>query len=294
MAQRMPAAEVEVDEGLVRALLADQHPDLAGLPLTPCPPGWDNAIFRLGRELVVRLPRRAVAVRPLENEQRWLPELAPRLPLPIPVPVRTGAPGRGFPWPWSVCAWFEGATAADAPPDPQPAARDLGAFVAALHAPAPGDAPVNELRGGALAGRSAVLEERLALLGDAVDAKAVRARWRAALAAPYDPGLRVWLHGDLHPANLVVRDGRLAAVLDLGDLTGGDPATDLAAAWMLFDADVRPIFREAAGATDDATWRRARGWALSHAIACLASSADNPRMRGVGARTLAHVLADPA
>ena len=293
MALDMPAAEVEIDPSLVRGLLADQHPDLAVLPLEAGVPGWDNAIFRLGRELVVRLPRRAIAVRPLENEQRWLPELAPRLPLPIPVPVRVGVAGRGFPWPWSVCPWFEGETAAETPFDQAAAARDLGAFVAALHAPAPDDAPANEFRGGALAGRSAILEERLALLAGTVDAEAVRARWRAALAAPYDAGRRVWLHGDLHPANLVVRNGRLAAVLDLGDLTGGDPATDLAAAWMFFDPDARRVFRDAAGAPDADTWARARGWALSHGIACLASSADNPRMHAVGARTLANVLADP-
>jgi aminoglycoside phosphotransferase (APT) family kinase protein len=291
MAHRMPAAEVEIDAALVRGLLADQHPDLAALPLEAHAPGWDNAIYRLGRERVVRLPRRALAARLVAHEQRWLPELAPRLPLPIPAPVRVGRPGRGFPWAWSVCPWFEGETAADAPLDPEPAARHLGAFVAALHAPAPDDAPANELRGGPLAGRTAMLEERVALLGDAIDGEAVLAGWRRALDAPR-AGRRVWLHGDLHPANLVVQGGRLAAVLDFGDLTGGDPATDLAVGWMLFDADSRPVFRAAAGGAEEATWARARGWALSHAIACLASSADNPRMHAVGARTLAHVLAD--
>ncbi|MDJ0787542.1 MAG: aminoglycoside phosphotransferase family protein [Myxococcota bacterium] len=289
----MPAAEREISVDLARALLHEQHPDLAERPLRPRESGWDNAIFQIGDDLVMRLPRREVAVAALRNEQRWLPSLAERLPLPIPVPVRVGVPGARYDWPFSICPWFEGESAADGALDARAAARDLGAFLRALHVPAPEEAPKNEVRGGALSGRGPALEERLRLLGDRVDGDAIRARFARAVAVPRDPSLRLWLHGDLHPANLVTRAGRLAAVIDFGDLTAGDPATDLAAAWMLFDRETRPGFREAAGAADDATWARARGWALSHAVAVLASSADNPRMHAVGARTLARVLDDP-
>jgi len=288
-----PAAEHAIDETLVRGLLADQHPDLADLPLREVASGWDNVIYRLGERWSVRLPRRALGARLIEHEQRWLPELAPRLPLPVPVPVRRGRPGRGYPWRWSVCAWLEGDTAADASLDLPQAMRDMAGFVAALHAPAAADAPPNPYRGGALSSRSDLLRQHLAVLGGALDGRAVRERWEHALAAPAHEGPPRWLHGDLHPANLVVRDARLAGVLDFGDLTGGDPATDLAVAWMLLPAGLRRRFRVEVGDVDDATWRRARGWALSHAVACLASSSDDARMRGVGARTLAGVLGDP-
>lgn len=291
-AQNMPAAEHAIDARLVHGLLTDQHPDLAASSLRRVASGWDNEIFRLGDAYAVRLPRRATAASLVLNEQRWLPQLAPELPLPIPAPLRRGVPGRGYPWAWSVCPWFEGETAAEAGPEPLQAARDLGRFVVALHHAAPPDAPQSEVRGGALSGRSEAFDERIARLGNEVDGDAIRALWGEAVAVPRDPALRVWLHGDLHPANLVVREGRIAAVLDFGDLTAGDPATDLAVAWMSFAPDARAVFREAAGSPDDDTWARARGWALSHAIACLATSADNPRMRGVGARTLAHVLGE--
>ena len=288
----MPAAEVLIDPELVRSLLADQHADLVSLELVEVAFGWDNVIFRLGEDLLVRLPRRAVAAELVLNEQRWLPLLAPRLPLPIPVPLRFGVAGRGFPWAWSVCSWFAGETAAEAPLGLERAARELGAFLTALHTSAPADAPANPVRGGALAGRDEALNERVGALGDAVEAEAVHACWAEALAAPVYRGPGVWLHGDLHPANLVVRGERLAAVLDFGDITSGDPATDLAVGWMLFPPEVRAVFRSAAGDPDEASWRRARGWALSHAIACLANSADNPRIHAVGAKTLAWVLAD--
>jgi aminoglycoside phosphotransferase (APT) family kinase protein len=290
---RRPASEHPIDPALVRGLLADQHPDLAHLPLREIASGWDNLIYRLGDAWCVRLPRRALGARLIAHEQRWLPELAARLPLPVPVPVRHGRPGRGYPWRWSVCAWLEGDTAAEASLDLPQAMRDMAGFVAALHAPAAADAPPNPYRGGALSSRSDLLRQHLAVLGDALDGRAVRERWTRALAAPAHSGPPVWLHGDLHPANLVVCDGRLAGVIDFGDLTGGDPATDLAVAWMLLPAELRASFRAELGDVDEATWRRARGWALSHAIACLASSSDDPRMRGVGAKTLAAVLEDP-
>ncbi len=292
-ADDMPGAEVDVTPALVRALLTEQCPDLAALGLEPLAFGWDNVSCRLGGELVVRLPRRAMAAPLVEHEQRWLPTVVDRLPLPIPSPRVAGRPGAGYPWAWSVVPYLPGDPAALAPPqDPRGAAEALGGFVAALHAAPAAGLPANPYRGGPLVDRDLAVRERLERLHDVVDVAAVAERWEAALAAPVHAGAPVFLHGDLHPANLLVADGRLSAVIDFGDLTAGDPATDLAAAWMLFDAADRGVFRSAAGDHDDATWARARGWALNHALACLASSADNPVMHAVGERTLARVLAD--
>ena len=291
----MPAAEVDVDERLVRRLLAEQFPDLAELGLSPLAFGWDNAVLRLGDDLVVRLPRRQMAAALVEHEQRWLPQLADRLPLPVPVPLRSGRPSAavGYPWPWSVCPWLPGSVAAERPPhDLADAARSLGSFVRALHEPAPATAPHNPYRGVPLRSREPVLLEWLARPADVdgLSTAAVQRRWTELAATPAWSGSPVWLHGDLHLANLLVHDGRLSAVIDFGDLTAGDPATDLFVAWQLFPPDVRPVFRAAAGDIDDDTWRRAEGWALLMAIAYLANSADNPLMTAIGHRTLASLL----
>lgn len=344
MPNRMPAADVEVTTELVRRLLADQHPDLAGRPVEFLANGWDNAMFRLGDELVVRLPRRQVAAQNLVNEQRWLPALAPAIHLPIPAPERTGLPAHGYPFRWSVVPYLPGDPAAEAGPrlDLASAAVSLGRFLGELHAPAPPEAPANPVRGVPLADRANAFEANLAQLDDIrgpadradgagkpdpdgqaanaddeadgsdqanrVDRAAVRRAWAAALAAAPYAGPPRWLHGDLHPANILVRDGRISAVIDFGDITAGDPATDLAVAWMLLPTERHPAFRAAyrtagnrpADATDAATaddgpagtalWDRARGWALSLAIVFLAYSADNPQLRAVGRRTLDRVL----
>lgn len=283
----MPAAEVDVTEALVRRLLTEQHPDLAERPLELVAFGWDNVVYRLGDDLVVRLPRRQMGVPLIEHEQRWLPELARHLPLPVPAPVRVGHAADGYPWPWSICPWLPGAIAAEQPPaDQADAASALGAFVAALHRPAPADAPSNPVRGIPLAERAELTERFLHALEGTIDTAAARRRWAEALEVPPWPGPLLWLHGDLHPANLLVADGHLSAVIDFGDMCGGDPATDLAVAWMLFDADHRPAFRAAAGDVDDDTWRRAEGWALAIGAACLSNSADHPVVAAIGRRTL--------
>ncbi len=291
-ASDMPAAELDIDASLVGALLAEQHPDLAHLPLAEIGSGWDNAIFRLGDDFVVRLPRRQLAVPLVLHEQRWLPGLAPDLPLPVPAPVRVGVPSAGFPWPWSVCWWLDGEPALSSPlAAPLVTATELGRFVAALHQPAPPDAPINPYRGVHLVEREAITLDAVERLGGAVDGPRVRALWTELSSAPVWAGPPVWLHGDLHPGNLLVRDGKLTAVIDFGDLTSGDPATDLAVAWMLFLPEVRPVFRDAVGNVDDATWTRARAWALAFGIVLSASSADNPPYAELGARTLAAALA---
>ncbi len=279
---------------LAAALVGHQHPDLAG-PVRLVASGWDNAVFRLGEQLCVRLPRRQLGADLVAHELRWLPELAPRLPLAVPTPVRAGAPALGYPWAWTICRWIPGDTALQRrPADAWAAADALGRFLAGLHRPAPADAPANPYRGVPLADRAGTFDERLGQLPSdlALDVALVRRVWDGALAVEQWAGPPIWLHGDLHPGNLVVGDGRLVGVIDFGDLTAGDPATDLAVAWMLLPPEARPWFREAAGGADDATWARARGWALNLAVALLAHSSDDPPMARLGRRTVDAVLAD--
>lgn len=284
-----PAAEVEIDEALVRALLAAQHPDLAELPLRELANGWDNTMYRLGDELTVRLPRRRQAAELVEHEQRWLPVLAPDLPVPVPAPVRIGRPTPEYPWSWSVLPWFAGRPAATDPALDGPAmARDLGAFLRALHRPSVPEAPINAVRGGPLAGREANVRERLDRLSGHVDADALWQRWEHCRDAPAWAGPPLWLHGDLHGHNLLTSGGRLVAVIDFGDLTAGDPATDLGLAWSVLAPADRETFRRAADSEarpiDEAMWQRAEGWALSVGIAIVANSGDNPAMHAMGLR----------
>jgi aminoglycoside phosphotransferase (APT) family kinase protein len=286
-----PAAEVHIDAALVAALVAEQHPALADQPVTIVGNGWDNTIARLGDEWMVRLPRRAAAAQLIRNEQRWLPLLAPELPLAVPVPWLVGEPSALFPWSWSICRWLPGRSAADAPPhDLTATAHVLAAFVAALHHPAPPDAPINTVRGVALQSRADAVGQRMQSLADVVDAPHVAAVWADLSATASWNGPPLWLHGDLHPANMLTADGVLSAVIDFGDITSGDPATDLAIAWMLFAPAQRQLFRSAAG-IDDATWRRAAGWALNLALAYLTAD-DTTSMPAIGRTTLAAVLAE--
>jgi aminoglycoside phosphotransferase (APT) family kinase protein len=292
----IPAAEVDVSEQLVRRLLEAQHPDLADRGLTLVANGWDNVIFRLGDDLVVRLPRRQLGADLVEHEHRWLPDLATRLPIPIAAPVRTGAPSDDYPWAWSICAWFDGEVAADTRlDDPQTEAQRLGDFVAAFHTPAPPDAPDNQFRGQPMSYLRARLRHSIELLGSAIDAASVAALAAGLLDVDDWGGPPLWLHGDLHTANLIARDGRIVAVLDLGDITSGDPAVDLAVAWMLFDEVGRSTFRSAAGSTvevDDATWQRGQAWALHFALLYLLHSADSERFGRMGRSLLAAVVLD--
>jgi aminoglycoside phosphotransferase (APT) family kinase protein len=286
-----PGAEVHIDAALVRSLLAEQHPDLAALALTHVASGWDNEIFRLGEDRTVRLPRRWASAFLTLHEQRWLPELAVGLPLPVPVPERIGQPSEalGYPWPWTVGPWFPGRPAeVDPPSDLDAAATTLGAFFAALHRPAPADAPENPYRAVPLPDRTERLLAGLDDLGDEVDRAAVLDLWGTLVVAPAWSGPPLWLHGDAHPLNLLVNEGRLSAVIDFGDLTAGDPASDLSVAWMLFPPLQRRSFRRAAGAVDDDTWARARGWAVALGVA-LAGGDD--RVAAIGRRTLAAALA---
>ena len=286
-------ADVAIDAALVSALLHQQHPDLAHLPLDEVGGGWDNRLFRLGDDLLVRLPRRGLSAPLVAHEQGWLPQLAPRLPLPIPVPVRTGRPGCGYPWAWSVVPWLAGETLLrTVPADPSQIARDLAAFLRALHQPAPADAPANPWRGVPLAARTPKLHACLERVGGSVDRIAVLASWQEAVTAAPWRGPAVWIHGDLHPHNLLVAAGRLSAVIDFGDVTSGDPATDLSIGWMV-PPPFRLALREAMGdSVDGATWRRARGWALTLGMAYVAGSKEGDPLIALGRATIEAALGD--
>lgn len=252
-------------QDLVRALLRDQHPDLAALELRDVEGGWDNQMWRLGDELAVRLPRTERAPALLRTEQTWLPVLAPRLPLPVPAPVRIGTPSSRFPHTWTIARWVHGEPADRSPLTRIDAADVLAGFLRALHDRAPAEAPANPARGVPLARLHHGDDDPFAALADHPGIDGARELWQDALAAPDRQGPPLWLHGDLHPANVVVRNGTLAGVVDFGELCAGDPATDLSAAWLLLPAGAASRFFDAYGPVDDATMARARGWALLRA-----------------------------
>jgi len=290
-----PAAEHPIDVALVRALLRDQHPDLAGLEIAALASGWDNAMFRLGETLSVRLPRRAIAAVLLENEQRWLPTLAGRLPLPVPAPLRVGGPGCGYPWRWSVTPWREG-VAADLEPLGPDQGEALAGFLRALHLPAPPGAPFNRNRSVSLRTRSIMTEPQMARVGartDLVNAEIVRI-WREGLEAERDTA-PTWIHGDMHARNVLSLQGRISAVIDWGDMARGDPATDLCSIWMLLpDIDARCAAMAAYGPASALTWRRARGWAVAYgAVLMDAGAVDDPRLEAMGRLTLQRLIEGP-
>ncbi|SDT32031.1 Predicted kinase, aminoglycoside phosphotransferase (APT) family [Friedmanniella luteola] len=281
---------------LVQRLLAQQFPRWAGLPVRPVPAdGWDNRTYRLGDDLLVRLPSAAGYAAAVAKEDRWLRRLAPGLPLRVPEPVATGRPGAGYPWSWSVRRWIPGRPVlGTSPADPVTFARDLAAFLRALRAldPAEGPAPGAHCfhRGGPPAFYDAEVRAALDSLGATVDGDACRAVWASALASSWT-GPPVWFHGDVAVGNLLLDDeGVLSAVLDFGTCGVGDPACDLVVTWTLLRDEARAAFRAGVG-LDDATWARARGWALWKALIVLAGDAtDAAGNRGV----VAEVLADHA
>jgi len=293
MPETRPAAEVPVDVQLVRRLVAGQFPQWAALEVELVESaGWDNSIFRLGPDLVARLPCRRVSARHVQEEHRWLPVLAPRLPLAVPVPVARGAPGQGYPWYWTVFRWLPGRIAALARvADMNRTAIELARFIRALQSIDCAGGSAHEFRGFSLAAHSHNVTAAADLLAGSLDIGPVLRIWRAALAAPAGEGQPVWIHGDLHPANLLVEADELRAVIDFGLLGIGDPACDLMVAWTYLSADSRDIFRAALN-VDDVTWSRGRGWALDFGLRATAYSADNLVLRDIGRVTIAELLAD--
>lgn len=268
----MTHTEIEITAELVRELLRDQHPDLVDHPVKLGARGWDNQLWRLGDDLAVRLPwATSSADALLRKEHAWLPALAPSLPLPVPVPQRLGEPSERFPRPWIVTTWVPG-TPADLAPVKRgaQAADSLAVFLTALHRPAPEGAPAGRGRGGPLADYVEGFAQQLASateMGLVPDPDAIRAVWEDALAAPEWTGPKLWLHADLHPANVLTADGTICGVIDFGDLCAGDPACDLAAAWILLpDGAVDRFYDACRPAPDPASRRRARGWAVLRAL----------------------------
>ncbi|MBV1937088.1 aminoglycoside phosphotransferase family protein [Streptomyces sp. BV286] len=294
---KMHPDELDIDEALVGRLVAEQFPEWAGLPVKQVvSAGTENAMYRLGDDMVVRLPRLPRGAREVDKEQRWLPRLAPHLPLAVPVPLAKGAPGQGYALPWGVFRWLDGDTVHDAPLGGRAALADaavaLGRFVAALRkADAAGGPP--SWRGGPLTDDDEMRAAIRDLSADGtVDGDTVAAVWEDALRLPQWAGDPVWLHGDLLPGNLLAKEGRLSAVIDFGGLGTGDPAADVLAGWAVFTAGTRPLFREAAE-VDDATWARGRGWALHFGlVADHHYRVTNPVLAAVGRRAVAEVLTD--
>jgi aminoglycoside phosphotransferase (APT) family kinase protein len=289
-----------IDAALARRLIDRQFPQWSHLPIAGVElDGWDNRTFRLGAELTVRLPSGDWYAEQVDKEQRWLPVLAPRLPLPIPTPMARGEPDAGYPYSWSVYRWLEGEPAATARVDDLPGfASALAGFLAALRrvdatgGPPPGRH--NFFRGGPLATYDTEALDALDALGDEVPRAAIERAWEDAMATTRDRD-PVWLHGDVAAGNLLVRDGRLAAVLDFGCSGVGDPACDTVIAWTYLSGVSRDRFRAELG-VDRATWARGRGWALWKALITLAGALERGAHDDAAAprRDIEQVLADHA
>jgi aminoglycoside phosphotransferase (APT) family kinase protein len=285
---------VPIDADLAARLIASQFPQWADLPVRPVElDGWDNRTFRLGDDMSVRLPSAQAYAAQVAKEQRWLPVLAPLLPLPVPVPLAAGVPALGYPWPWSVYRWLDGEPAATAHVnDDLELATTLARFLNALYAVDPAGGPTagphNFFRGGPLSTYDRETREAVIELGDRVDGALATEVWRAALDETWS-GPDVWVHGDVGVANLLVRDGRLAAVIDFGTSGVGDPACDTVIAWTLLSGRARAAFRGTLD-IDSGGWVRGRGWALWKSLITLRST-DTPTAAGAR-RTLDAVLAD--
>jgi aminoglycoside phosphotransferase (APT) family kinase protein len=303
-----PAAEILIDSPLVRRLLAAQAteaiPNASELPLEKVAEGWDSEVWRLGDAYAVRLPRRALAAPLVLHEQAVLPAVAARLAptgLRVPTPLVNGTAAEGYPWAWSVVPWMEGERAMDGSRAARGSwAPTLARALAALHVDAPDPYPVNPFRGVPLATRADAVAERLRTVRDAGTLSAPSATgletvWRAGLAAAAWDRPPVWIHGDMHPGNLVTQGGALIGIIDFGDVTAGDPAYDLAIAWLAFDAQGRERFIAATGSRYDADiWIRAKAWAAAVALMLLGHSDDNADYFALGQDAAAEVIADDA
>lgn len=290
--QRMHDDEVVVDADTVRALVSRQFPQWAGLPVAHASSsGTDNAMFRLGDELVVRLPRIPWAADSVEHEQRWLPVIGPRLPLATPVPMAMGEPDLGYPWHWSVYTWLPGDNPRTAEVDER-LVLDIAHCLNVLHAIDEPGGPENH-RGLTFDKRDAVTRTSIAeMAGLVADIEAVTAVWDEAFTLPTEPPPGRWIHADIAPGNLLVRDGRLAGLIDFAGVSRGDPAVDVSVAWNLVSRSLRRTFREALD-IDDATWLRSRAWSLSQACLQLPYYKDTNKPLAAQARhVIGEVLAD--
>ena len=299
-----PSADLVTSTELVTALLSAQAPALAELPVVLHAHGWDNDTYRLGDTLVVRLPRREVAVPLIEHEAAWLTTVGDLVTLRTPQPIFAGVPSTTFPRPWLVAEYIPGEPVSGVPVAERTLfARQLADFLWSLHMPAPALAPLNPVRGGSLATPEAAecVRGRLAHLrasGSGVLADELLPRWEAWTRADDFDGADAWLHGDLHPHNLLRGDdGLLTGVIDWGDMTAGDPACDLATSWLTFDEAGRAAFRgqiDEGGPMDEATWTRAKTWALHLGLILATQTEDQPWLTAIGGHTLDALVAEAA
>jgi aminoglycoside phosphotransferase (APT) family kinase protein len=290
---KMHDGEVDIDAALVGRLVAAQFPQLTDLPISAIQStGTVNAIYRLGDHLYARLPRVQSWAQDLDKEWRWLPELAPQLSLRVPEPVGRGHPTSSYPFSWAIYRWIDGQPYADElVADEHQAAKDLAQFVVELRridpgggAPRGGRRPLREL--------DAVTRAAISSARGVIDSDAAAAAWERALQAPAWNGTPVWIHGDLLRPNVLVLDGRLCAVIDFGGAGVGDPAADVIAAWSVFGHTGRGVFRGALD-VDDATWNRARGYALHQAALIIPYYGEtNPGFVAPAKRTVEEILAD--
>jgi aminoglycoside phosphotransferase (APT) family kinase protein len=269
---KMHSNEVETSEAIVKRLLTEQFPEWANLPIKLfLPMGTDNAIYRIGEELSARLPRLADKVEQLDKDHKWLPKLAPHLSLAIPEVVASGKPNEDYPFKWAIYKWLDGRPATEEHiTDPNQTADDLVRFIKDLEKIDTNGMPQPKLeeRGVPLVNRDASTQKAIAKLEGKLDTESITYIWEEALETPAWDKDSVWIHGDLDGRNVLVKDGRLSAVLDFGCLGVGDPAYDVMAAWKLFSGESRDIFRSKLN-VDDATWTRSKGLALSQAVLIL-------------------------
>jgi aminoglycoside phosphotransferase (APT) family kinase protein len=285
------------DVDTANALIAEQFPHWANLRLTPvASAGTDNALYRLGADLLVRLPKAEWARHFLAREHKVLPRLAGRLPLAIPELVATGNPNDAFPHPWSILRWIDGQNAAAGALDNVESASDLARFIRTLQSIEPADdlpaSAANGFRGAALTTRDKQARASIAALADEIDAPAAMRIWEESLSQPPHEGAPTWIHGDIHPGNVLTREGKLSAVIDWGCAAIGDPAVDLMPAWSMFSGEARAAFRQEI-ATDAATWIRARGWTLSVSVIALSYYRDkNETIAAATRRDIAELFAE--
>ncbi len=292
-AQKMHADEIDITIHLVQRLIDDQFPQWSNLPVTPVvSSGTDNALYRLGKEMVIRLPRIAYAAPHIDKEYEWLPQLASYLPIRIPISLGKGMPTDDFPWAWAIYRWLTGENATKAHiSDFRQAATDIGNFVATLQKIDPHGAPSSS-RDQPLATRDQEVRTALNSLHGIIDVHAATAVWEETLHAPEWNRPPVWNHGDLHPGNLLIEGGKLSAVIDFGIAGIGDPSCDMMVAWTFLSAETRDLFREIVQ-VDDATWARGRGWALAFGLIALPYYINtNPVLAGIARRTIDEVLND--
>ncbi len=262
--------KININTLLVRQLISSQFPQWANLPITSIEPGgWDNRTFRLGEHMLVRLPSAAHYADKVQKEQYWLPKLAPLLPLPIPTPLAMGKPTTDYPFPWSIYRWIEGQTASmENISNLNQFAIDLAHFLHALQHIDTTGGPIagahNFYRGGSLKIYDAETQEALIKLQGKINTSIAKKIWNSAIASEWNKP-PVWMHGDIAPTNLLMKEGKLTAVIDFGGLGIGDPACDYAIAWTFFDNESRHTFHTTFG-IDNETWNRARAWALWKAL----------------------------